>query len=476
MTVSQISNGEIGSSVRTKLNSVVAIANAISLGVTQAEMAALDTSIQTIAFLNENKRQGLFKWNASDLSTQVTADTLQGVYVAPSSDATGASGAWVRMLDGYVTPEMFGAYGDLIELGNSAHDDRAAIQAAIDFCGPTNGILEIDLPRHYRLASFNPNLSNRCCLSMAVQGVTMKGRYVGGPNQYDPFTFKYVDVSAGQTADSILEINASGIIIRDLRIIGAVTGTSAIVFETGIRFSYTGYQNRHIIHNIHVSMGGIGNYDIAGKTWGTTISDCCLDGAVLDGMHINISTSLTVANVYVSGCGRYGFYMQGWYGNLIGCSADNCGDYAYYVANRSWTLTQCGTEQCAKALYSFAIVTVSGFYYELSPAGAAANYPIVAEGGSLTISGLYKQNTHNGKIVNVTGAAFSCLDETILQSQVDVSAGTAVFPGGVKNEYTRNWVVVNNYPFTELTGGVEGESAGQSQLTNIFWIGRRQLL
>lgn len=60
------------------------------------------------AFLSLGGRSGLFLWDGSDLSTEVAADTLQGVYIAPASDVTGASGAWVRKLNGYVTPEMFG--------------------------------------------------------------------------------------------------------------------------------------------------------------------------------------------------------------------------------------------------------------------------------------------------------------------------------------------------------------------------------
>ena len=39
---------------------------------------------------------GKFYWDSSDLSTEVTADALSNTYVAPTSDLTGASGAWVR--------------------------------------------------------------------------------------------------------------------------------------------------------------------------------------------------------------------------------------------------------------------------------------------------------------------------------------------------------------------------------------------
>lgn len=87
-------------------------------------------------YLSSGGRSGTFHWDGSDLSTEVAADTLQGVYIAPSSDATGASGAWVRKLDGYVTPEMFGGY----------------IQGAVNF-GQTeliDGAYSISSPLEYK--------------------------------------------------------------------------------------------------------------------------------------------------------------------------------------------------------------------------------------------------------------------------------------------------------------------------------------
>lgn len=91
-------------------------------------LSNIDTAKNTVAYLEESGRQGWFQWNSANLSTQVSADTLQGIYVAPTSDPTGASGAWARSVDlqGVVTPFWWGAVGD----GTS--DDQAAVQAAID--------------------------------------------------------------------------------------------------------------------------------------------------------------------------------------------------------------------------------------------------------------------------------------------------------------------------------------------------------
>jgi hypothetical protein len=89
-------------------------------------LKALDTGAHKAVYLLESGREGQFVWSSADLSTLVTADTEEGVYIAPTSDDTGASGAWVRIHDGELRPEMFGAAGD------GATDDSAAFQAMLD--------------------------------------------------------------------------------------------------------------------------------------------------------------------------------------------------------------------------------------------------------------------------------------------------------------------------------------------------------
>jgi hypothetical protein len=99
-------------------------------------MKALVGSKHLAVYLMETGREGIFKWNSSDLSTLVTADVQEGIYVAPSSDATGASGAWVRadfLAGKAVSPLWFGAALD------GTADDYAAAQAAIDMISDTDG-------------------------------------------------------------------------------------------------------------------------------------------------------------------------------------------------------------------------------------------------------------------------------------------------------------------------------------------------
>jgi hypothetical protein len=72
---------------------------------------------------------GSWVWDSSNLSTEVTADTESGIYVAPTSDATGASGAWVRQYVSDIDPAWFGAIADGIT------EDYAALQAAFGYLG-----------------------------------------------------------------------------------------------------------------------------------------------------------------------------------------------------------------------------------------------------------------------------------------------------------------------------------------------------
>lgn len=94
---------------------------------TRTTMSNLDTTKNTVAYLYEANRQGWFQWNSANLSTLVTADPSQGIYVPPSSATTGASGAWVRQNASFLSPFFWGALGD------GTTNDATAINAMFAF-------------------------------------------------------------------------------------------------------------------------------------------------------------------------------------------------------------------------------------------------------------------------------------------------------------------------------------------------------
>src|SRR5690349_5941189 len=67
----------------------------IGLAANRAALRAMTDRSKPV-LLNEARREGIFAFDASNLSAAVAADPQQGIYVAPSSDSTGASGAWAR--------------------------------------------------------------------------------------------------------------------------------------------------------------------------------------------------------------------------------------------------------------------------------------------------------------------------------------------------------------------------------------------
>ncbi|MGH0265129.1 hypothetical protein NKY45_27285 [Sinorhizobium meliloti] len=90
----------------------------------RAALKALDTTKDGVAFLSESGREGIFKWTAGNFSTQIAADTQEGIHIKADEIASTA-GAWVRQFDGDIFPEWFGATGD------GTTSDQTAAAAAV---------------------------------------------------------------------------------------------------------------------------------------------------------------------------------------------------------------------------------------------------------------------------------------------------------------------------------------------------------
>jgi hypothetical protein len=117
--------------------------NATVKAATRAILAGLSTTLP--AYLTESGREGTFVFDSTNNSANVTADPNQGVYVAPASDTTGASGAWVRERKLGLPIEAFGADG------TATSDCSAAIVAAAAWSAFSGDV--ITFAKHYKIAN-----------------------------------------------------------------------------------------------------------------------------------------------------------------------------------------------------------------------------------------------------------------------------------------------------------------------------------
>ena len=163
---------------------------------TRADMQTIASPTDGLTVeLTEGVRSGTFVWRTGDYSAQVAADTLEGVYIEHGS-VPATSGAFVRVLDGYVTPQMFGAQANYYlpngSVNGSPTDDSAAVQAACDLFGKV----------------FFPNWGHRTGYWCASKIVLRDGAFVWGNSTIG-------DTSVATMATAL--VSSNGDTILDLR-------------------------------------------------------------------------------------------------------------------------------------------------------------------------------------------------------------------------------------------------------------------
>ncbi|MGE0231169.1 MAG: hypothetical protein AB7O39_03120 [Flavobacteriaceae bacterium] len=129
-----------------------------SVVATRTALKALSPAAGDLATLTEAGREGVFKFDSSDLSTEVAADTQEGIYVSPGD---GSSGAWVRIYTGPVDVRWFGASA-------GAANNSTAFQAANDFLSAIYSSGEIIVPAGTFTFTSNFNISKQ--IRLAGQG------------------------------------------------------------------------------------------------------------------------------------------------------------------------------------------------------------------------------------------------------------------------------------------------------------------
>ncbi|MDQ3023222.1 MAG: hypothetical protein M3R04_02375 [bacterium] len=217
-------------------------------------------------YLTESGREGVFVFSSANLSTQVTADTQQGVYVAPTSASTGASGAWVRKFAGMVVAaEWFGAVGD------GTTNDKTAIQAAIDYVVSQAGGTVLFKAKVYK---------HNTGLLWSGAAVTLQGAGCGVQPTGGTTLLSPTGLSGAVIPQNGVGGLGMGSQIRDLRIKGAgVTPVSDADAALGVGAGLLIQANSTIVHNaVCEGFEGNGAYIYTTGAAGINANNCMIDG------------------------------------------------------------------------------------------------------------------------------------------------------------------------------------------------------
>lgn len=171
---------------------------------TRTALKALTPNTGIAITLTESGREGVFVFRSSDYSALVDLDTQEGLYVPPDSDATGASGAWVRQRDNLRSViTWFGATGD-----GSADDTDAFngwARLVEDAAGSPTGEGLLLIPGHvyvvtnWKLPRYTSG-ETRTYVGCPSGMATIKRKATGGDTAYMVAPAKWVDDVAAADA------------------------------------------------------------------------------------------------------------------------------------------------------------------------------------------------------------------------------------------------------------------------------------
>lgn len=192
----------------------------------RTELAAIaGQSSLAVRYLAESGREGTFVWTASNLSSNVSADPNQGIYVAPSSDQTGASGAWVRKFSGRAESTWWGvSTSNTASANSSAFAAALATLKALAVSGVGYNQASIGLHTPAGVYQFASAIS-------PTHALEISGDYQGNASAGTVFEWASASTHgiyiAGQTSPGVGQYQGLGVTIKGLYLKGGFTSAEA---------------------------------------------------------------------------------------------------------------------------------------------------------------------------------------------------------------------------------------------------------
>lgn len=291
---------------------------------TRTALKALDTTRDTLAYLTEGGREGVFVWKTGNFSAEITLDTLEGLYVKADAIASTA-GAWVRSREnGVVNVLWFGADPTFVA------DSSPAIKAARD-------MLQTD--SDYRGGTLLIPKGNYKCNS----------------------TIEFTSYAVGQVHNMYVE--GEGVLATTLDFSGAPASTDGVKFGPHTQFGISdlmitgsrrhglvvdggvgGFSSQYYLKRLRIQ-NCIGTALVLNNTYLGTLEDIwavsSAAGCLLSGFH----TSITARRVYCSNNTGAGFQIDGLvYSSFVNCASD-ANQLGYVIQNvNGVSFIACGTE------------------------------------------------------------------------------------------------------------------------------------
>lgn len=194
---------------------------------TRTALKALDTTKATTAYLKEAGREGIFKWTTGNFSSQITADTAEGIYLKADAIASSA-GAWVRVFIRVADVRWFGALGD------GTTNDTTAVVAALAAGVPLTGASKTYVVSGDTSIPASTYLEDAAFKQLTPNSATRKTLYANGVSNV---TLKRVKVDRNgdgtggslATAAGIWIEGGSGHILEDCEVYGSDMGSGLVV-------------------------------------------------------------------------------------------------------------------------------------------------------------------------------------------------------------------------------------------------------